>query len=226
MAAGPILAGWIALTVLMQASLWVAGARGTEVSSAVEEGAGRAESRGVGEQPDDVVRKAIGLQRDSRVFWSALEILGDLGFEPLGLILRASLAAVAFAGIAAMTGRPIGFSRGLAACSAAQGFWVLGLAVRLGLTLFLKRPEIETSAALLLGPGEHQAAEVVVMRQLDAFALMGWLAIAWGGVRRRQVGPVSAFLICGTLWMSESVMRMMAALVVGAGMRLSLLPEV
>lgn len=224
--AGPILAFWMVLTVGLQAALWVSGARATGLSGAIETGAARVETRGVGEVGDEVVRKAIALQHDTLPFWATIAALGDFGVEPLGLALRAAVVATLFAGLALLKGRPVEFSRGLASCAWAQGFWVLGLAVRVALTIALRRPEIETSAALLLPPGTHPGALWVALRQLDAFPLLGWFAMARGGWRRGQVGLFGAVAVCGVLFLIEAAARVQFSLLIEAGMRLSLLPEV
>ena len=224
--AGPILAAWMILVVIIQATSWVSGARMTSVGDAIEIGAARAESRGIGEVGDEVIRKAIGLQHDTRSFWIASAMIGDFVFEPLGLALRAASVATLFAAIALVKGRPVGFSEGLAACAMAQGFWVLGLALRATLAIVLKRPEIETSATLLLNPGSHHAIEWVMMRQIDVFALIGWAAMAHGGWKRGQVGWVGAICVCVGLFLIESMMRVPWSLLMEAGMRLTLMPEV
>ncbi len=224
--AGPILLLWMALSLVLQAALWISGASPTIVGGAVEAGAARAESRGVGEQSDEVIRKAIRLQQDSLPFWQTLTLFGDFVMMPFCIIFRAALVATLFGGLAALTGRPIEFARGLQACAVAQGFWVLGLAVRVGLAIALRRPEIETSPTLFLPPGNHPAAVWVTLRQVDAFALLGWFAMARGGWKRGQVGLISASLVCGFLWLIGAFLAMEATLIVGAGMRLSLLPEV
>jgi hypothetical protein len=222
---GPTLAAWMALAVALQGVVWAAGFRPVALGVAVETGAARAESRGIGEQGDDVIRKAIRLQRDSLTFWTTLALLGDFVVEPLSLALRAVVVAVLLSGLAALAGRPVGFGPALAECAAAQGFWVLGLAVRVGLMVALRRGEVETSMALALPPGTHPAALWVASRQVDAFALLGWLALARGGWRRGQVNLATALLLCGMLWLGESAARIAGTLVAEAGMRLTLIPE-
>ncbi len=224
--AGPILAAWMVLAVVIQAAAWVSGARTTSVGDAIEIGAARAESRGIGEVGDEVIRKAIGLQHDTRSFWIASAMIGDFVFEPLGLALRAASVATLFAAIALVKGRAVGFSEGLSSCAMAQGVWVLGLAVRSGLSIALRRPEIETSATLLLAPGSHHAIEWVMLRQLDVFALIGWAAMAWGGRSRGQVGRIGAICVCASLFSIEAMMRVPWSLLMEAGMRLTLIPEV
>ena len=223
--AGAILALWMILTVLLQAALWVSGARATVLTGAVERGVERAESRVIGEVGDEVVRKAIALQRDTYPFWATIAALGDFAVGPLALAFRAAVAATLFAGLAMLRGRPVEFSRGLASCAWCQGYWVLGLAVRATLAIGLRRPEVETSAVLLLPPGVYPATVWAVLRELDAFALLGWWAIGRGAVRRGQVGWLGAAGICVSLFLIEATTRASFALLVGAGMRLSLLPE-
>ena len=95
--------------------------------------------------------------------------------------------------------------------------------MRVGLTIALRRTEVETSLTLLLPPGSYPAAIWVALRQVDAFALLGWSALAWGGWRRGQVGLLTALAVCGSLWLVESTIRIGSILVLGAGMRLTLI---
>jgi hypothetical protein len=222
--AGPILVLWVGLTIALRATLWVTGFETKGLNDAVERGAARAEESRVGEIGDDVIRKAIRLQRETLPFWTTMARLGDFAVEPTLLVLRALAAATLFAAVAALTGRPIGFAAGLAGSSRVQGFWVLGLAVTVGLMAVLRRPDVETSLALLLPPGRYPAATVLLARQIDPFAILGWLALAWGGWRRRQVNLATALFIVFLLASTEMTMRVCCALITGAGMRLSILP--
>ncbi len=215
----------MALIVLLNGLLWLSGARGGALAEAVERGTAHAETARIGEVGDEVIRKAIRTQQSTLPFWTTLAALGDFLAEPLILVLRAVLVATLFAGLAALVGRPTRFAEGLAACAAAQGLWVLGLAVRGGLMLALHRDQIETSATLLLPPAACSAALWVALRQLDVFAVLGWMALALGGWRRGQANLLTAFLICGSLWMIEAAVRISYALVIGAGMRLTLIPS-
>lgn len=224
--AGPILAFWVIATLLLQAALWISGARRTGLAEAVETGAAKAETRGIGEVGDDVVRKAIALQHDTTAFWTVLALFGDFVVEPLSLPIRAGLVAVLFAGVALLRGRTVEFSRGMASCAMAQGFWVLGLAVRAALTIGLRRAEIETSPTLLLSPGIHPGAVWVALRQLDVFPLLGWIAMARCGIARMRVGAIVTLAICFVLFAFEALVRLQFSVVIEAGMRLSLMPEV
>ena len=220
----PWLAVWTVLTVVTLCGLWVAGFRTRGLIEAVDRGAAKVESFRVGELNDDLIRKTIQTQRDTLPFWTVLALLGDFLVEPAALATRALAAATAFSAIAALRGRTIGYERALAACSAAQGFWVLGLLVRAVLMVALKRDEIETSAALFLSPGVYPAYLCLALRQLDLFALIGWGAMATGGVRRGQVkwpGAISMVLLLAGF---EAVTRVAIASVLGAGMRLSVMP--
>lgn len=221
---GRVLAGWMLLVVVLQIVAWLSGMRGAELAAAVERGAAQVEAWSIGEVGDDVVRDAIRTQQDTLPFWATLSAFGDLVLEPAMLGARAVLATVLFCGFAALTGRPIRFDATLAACAMAQGFWVLGLALRVALAVGLGRPEAETSATLLLGPGMHPAALWVALRQVDAFVMLGYGTMALGAWRRGQTNLVVAVLICGGLWMSESLMRIAGALLLGAGMRMTLIP--
>jgi hypothetical protein len=222
--AGRWLALWVGLVIALNGLLWLSGERGAALAAAVERGAARTELARVGEVGEEVIRKAVHLQQESVTFWATLAALGDFAGEPMLLVLRALLVATAFTGLAALVGRPTRFSEGLAACAAAQGIWVLGLAVRLGLMAVLHRAEVETSATLLLPPGAYSAATWVALRQLDIFAALGWTTLALGGWRRGQVNLATAFAVCGLFWSGEAAMRISYSLFLGAGMRLTLLP--
>jgi hypothetical protein len=222
---GPVLVLWMALVIVAQAVLWASGAKQHAVEVAVERGAARAESWGIGEVGDDVIRKAIQTQQATRTFWATLMVLGDFIAEPLSVAVRALLVATVFSGLAALTGRPSAFAAGLAGCIAAQGCWVLGLLVRAALVAALRRPDVETSLTLLLPPGSYDATVWVALRQLDLFVLVGWTALAVGGWRRGQVSGLAAASACAALAWLEAVLRMSAELILGAGMRLTLIPE-
>lgn len=220
---GTILGFWVLAMVLLQVGAWLSGVRGYGLAVAVERGAARVEGGIIGEVPDDVIRKAIQTQQDSLIFWATLTALGDFVVEPASLVLRAILAATLFAGFAALGGRPIRFEHGLAACAWAQGFWVLGLAVRVALMILLRQPDVETSATLFLPAGTYPATTWVALRQLDVFALLGWTTMASGGWRRGQANLVGSLLICMVLWGTEAILRMSIALILGAGMRMTLI---
>jgi hypothetical protein len=218
---GPWLALWAALTVALNGGLWVAGFRTAELAAAVEQGAARAESRGVGEVGDDLIRKAIRTQHETRPFWAVLALLADFLAEPLAPAGRAVAAATAFAAVAALRGRVVGYDRALAAFAAAQGFWVLGLAVRAAMMVALRRGDVETTAALFLPPGTYPAAVALTLRQLDPFALVGWSVIAFGAVGRGQVRWPGAVAVALTFAAIEAAARVSLGLMVGAGMRLA-----
>jgi hypothetical protein len=224
--AGPVLVLWILLTLMLQGAIWVSGARSAALAEAVEFGTGRVESLGVGEVGDDVIRKAIAIQHDTSTFWTVLALFGDFVVEPLSLVVRAGTVAMLFGGIALLRSRPGSFASGFSACALAQGFWVLGLAVRAALAIGLKRSEIETSPTLLLPPGTHPGAVWATLQQFDIFALLGWLAMAKCGIVRMRVGAISSVLICLVLFLIEAIVRLQFSLVIEAGMRLTLLPEV
>ena len=219
-----ILLVWMALVAVLYGVLWLTDVRQRELGLAVERGAAEAESRGIGESSDDLVRKAIRVQRETLPFWTAVAALGDFVCEPLVLALRAATVAVLFAALAALRGRRAGFDTALAQCAALQGLWVLGLAVQVALTVLLRRPDVQTSAVLLLAPGAYSAWEWTALRQLDPFALAGWLAMAWQGWRRGQVGPVAALATCTALALGEMGVRILVAMAIGGGMRSTLLP--
>lgn len=219
---GPLLAIWMALTVLINGGLWAAGFRAGALSAAVEQGAAEAESQGIGVLGDDLIRKAIRTQHDTLPFWTILTFIGDFLIEPLVLALRALSAATAFSAVAALLGRGIDYNKALSDCTLVQGFWVLGLAVRAALMVAFRRGDIETSAALFLPPGAYPALLWLSLAQLDIFAMMGWAALAIGAHRRRQAGWTLALTLTLVLALSESFVRVALGLGMGAAMRLSI----
>jgi hypothetical protein len=211
--------------IALRAVVWVTGFEPKALADAVDRGAARAEATRVGEVGEDLIRKAIALQRDTLPFWTALARLGDFAFEPTALVVRALAVATLFAAVAALTGRPVRFSNGLTESAKIQGIWVFGLGLRVALMVALRREDVETSLALLLPSGTHAAATVLLARQADAFALIGWTALAWRGWRRGQASLATAIVLCGMLAIAEAMIRVSCGLVVGAGMRLSILPD-
>jgi hypothetical protein len=212
------------LVTVLNGVLWLAGFRASALVEAVERGAAHVEARGIGEVSDDLIRRAIQTQHETLPFWTTLAGLGDFLAEPLALGARALAAATAFAAVAALVGRPVRYELGLAECALAQGIWVLGLAVRVGLMVALRRGDIETSAALLLPAGTYPAAACLVLRQLDAFALLGWAALARGGWRRGQVNLAVAVALCAGLAPGEAALRVACGLVIGSATRLEIVP--
>ncbi|MCA1685887.1 MAG: hypothetical protein LC745_07840 [Planctomycetia bacterium] len=222
---GPVLTLWVALTVVIQGGVWLAGFRTTDLATAVDQGAARVEALGVVEAGDELILKAIRTQHETLPFWTVLAFLGDFLAEPTATAARAVAAATAFGAIAALRGRVIGFERALAGCAAAQGFWVLGLAVRAALMAGLRRGDVETSAALFLPPGTYPAAACLGLRQLDPFVTLGWAAIALGACRRGQVAWPGAVAVVAVLGLAEAGARVGLALVMGSAVRLALVPS-
>jgi hypothetical protein len=223
--AGPALALWMTLTVVLQGLLWLSGSKERALTAAVEQGAAVVESRTVGEVRDETIRRSIRAQRETLRFWTALALLGDFVFEPLALALRAAAVATCLSGLAALAGRPVRFGAALAECATVQGIWVLGLATRVYSVVAFGGAEVETSLTLALPPGTCPAPLWVALRQVDVFALLGWAALARGGWRRGQVNLAAALLACGLLWSSEAALRTAWTLTTESGMRLMLIPE-
>lgn len=222
---GKWLVAWLVILVAIHAVVWVAGLPDTTIEVAVDEGAAKAESWGVGETGDDVVRKAIRLQNETLPFWKTIALLRDFLADPLALIVRAASVTVLFSGLAALTGRPVGFGAAFRDNVRAQGLWVLGAGVSAALMIALRRPEVETGLTLFLPSGHYDAATWVALSKIDVFALIGWTLMALGGWRRGQVNLALAGLICGMLALLECVARIALALTIGASMRLTLMPD-
>lgn len=222
---GWMLVVWIALTIVLRGVYWTSGVPDHQLIRAVEQGAARVELLTAGDDNLDVVRKAIELQRSSLPFWTVLAVLGDFVLDPLWLGLRAWGVTVALNAVAALTGRPVRFPAMMAQAVAWQGVWVFGLACRLAWMFVLQRGVIDTSVTLLLPAGVYGASTWVLLQQADLFALIGWLGIAWGGVRKGQANLPVSLLVCGVLASVEAVVYAACALVLNLGMRVALLPE-
>ena len=220
----PLLIAVMGAVVLLQALAWGSGVRGRGLAEAVERGAARVEERSVGEVAEADIRQAIDDQRDTLRFWAVLLAVGDFLVEPIAPALRAVLAASGFAAVAAMRGRPVRFEEVLGGAASAQWLWVVGLAARAGLMAATGRPEVETSAALLLPPGAYPAALWVALRQVDPFVILGWVAVGRSGWRLGLVGRGAAASICLALWAVEASIRTGVAITLGAAMRAMMMP--
>ncbi len=216
---------WMVLVVALNGLRWVGGFPSGLLAEGIEEGVARAEKQAKGETSDEQIRKAIRTQRETLSFWTALAAIDDFLIEPVFLAGRAVAVATLFTGIAALAGRTVQYERALVESARAQGFWVLGLATRLGLMIVLRRgeTEIETSAAFFLPPGAYPASLWMVYRQLDLFALFGWIALARSGWKRSDTSLPGAVLVCASLGSVELALRVAAGLLMGGAIRLSLM---
>jgi len=222
---GGLLISWMALAVVFNGLLWITGVRDFELAEAVEQGAARVEERSRGQDSEDVIRKEIQLQRDTLPFWTTLRLLADFLIAPLALALRPLFVSISFSGVAALTGRPVRYAHMMADGVRWQGVWVLRLAVHVVLMLVFWRSSVESSVLMLFPQGVLSAPRWAVLRQLDLFALMGWLGMAWSGCRQRQANLFMALLICAILAVLEAVLWASGSLLLNLGMRLTLMPQ-
>jgi dolichol kinase len=223
--AGTMLAAWVALVMILEGLLWLSGMKSVVLNEAVEQGVARAESRVLGEVSDALIRKAIRNQRGTLPFWTTIALIVDFVAEPLAVCVRALAVATLLSALAALVGRPVGFRQALDECAWLQGYWVLGLAVQLALLIKLRCAEVETSLVLLLPAGTYPALVWVALRQLDAFALLGWAALIRGGWRRGQSNLAMATLACALVALCELSCRLGFALISGSAMRLMVMPD-
>ncbi|MHB0959948.1 MAG: hypothetical protein ACYC6N_20945 [Pirellulaceae bacterium] len=222
---GWLLTIWMSLVVIFNGVTWMTGVPEYDLAVAVERGAARVEERSVGEDNEDVIRKSIQLQRDSLPFWRVIALVGDFLIEPLWIALRAFLVAVALSAVAAISGRPVRFPAAMWECVAWQGVWVLGLAVRSVLMLALNRSDVDTSVVLLLPPQMYAARDWVALQQIDCFAVIGWLGMAWGAGRRGQASLFAALLACLVVAAVEGLIFSGTSLLINLGIRLAIFPE-
>lgn len=223
---GAALTLWVTLLVATHALAWLLGGRAPALARAIEQGEARVEVQAsASDLSPDGVRKLIQLQRDTRPFWLTLALLGDFALDPAALIVRPLLVATLLAAWAALAGRPSGFDAAVLASSRLQGLWVLGPALALVLTL--ARPGStpgDTSLALFLPAGPHSAWLWATLQGLDVFALIGWLALAGSAAARRQVSLPTALVSILPLLIVEVAVRAAGAALLGAGMRLTIVP--
>ncbi len=221
---GKILLIWIALLMGLNGIRWLGGFPVGGVAEGVEEGVARAEVEARGESTEEQIRKLIRSQRETISFWTALSAIDDFLIEPAVLAGRAVAVATLFAGVAAVTGRPVQYDRALRESARIQGLWVLGLAIRVAMMVGLRRGEagVETSLGLLLAPGTHSAVLWIVLRQLDVFAMLGWATLAVAGWKRGDAALAAALGLCGGLCLAEVSLRTAFGLLIGGSMRLSL----
>ncbi len=222
---GRELAIWMVAIIALGAIPWLTGFPERALSEAIEVGSAQAERRGIGEIRDDQIRKAVKSQQDTEPFWMTLWLLGDFVLEPLAIAVRALAVATTFSAVAALAGRTIGFEQAFDDCAHAQRFWAYGLAVRVALMLVLKRHDVDTSFALLLPQGTIPALTWLLARQLEVFAILGWLSMAYGGWKRRQVNLVVAMSICASFAVFEALTRVSFEASIGAVIRLKYMPE-
>jgi hypothetical protein len=221
---GGLLVLWVASVVVLHGVLWLTGVRNYALMEAVEQGTARVENRLGGEETEDVVRKEIQLQRDTLPFWRTLRAMADFLVVPLALIMRPLVVAICFSSLAALTGRPVRHAHVLAGCVFWQGMWVLRVLVQVLLMLVLWRSTIDSSVLILLPSGVRSAPSWAILRQIDLFALIGWIGMGWTGWRQRQAHCVAALVICFILAVLEVGLWASGTLLLNLGMRLTLLP--
>ncbi len=218
---GWLLALWLALEVVLHGVIWTTGVVDHDLTQAVEAGAGQVERRKLHEESDDVVRKSIQTQRDTLPFWTVIMALRDFLVAPLLLVWRVFAVAVTFSALAALSGRPVRFPATVAECVAWQGVWVLGLAVEVVLMLVWQRPHVETSVLMFFPQHTFTARQWVAWQQVDCFAIVGWLGMAWGARRRGQANWLVALIVCLVLAATEAYICYGTSLIVNLGMRMT-----
>ncbi len=216
---------WIALVVVLNGVIWSTGVPDYSLAKAVETGAAVVEKQQLGEESEDVVRKAIQMQRDTLPFWTVIAALGDFLVVPLTLGLRAFAVAVAMSAVAATTGRQVRFPMAMYECIAWQGVWVLAIAVRVVLMLVLQRSTVSTSVLMFLPQDFFTASQWTLLEQIDCFALLGWLGMAWSTWRRGQANLLVAVLVCVALALTEFSVTFGLSLAVNLSMRMALMPQ-
>ncbi|MDX2038901.1 MAG: hypothetical protein SFX72_19805 [Isosphaeraceae bacterium] len=216
---------WACLLLSTTALPWLSGVTELGLNTAVEAGQARIETKTRGEVGDDAIRKAIHLQRSTLPFWRTLSALGDFVVDPAMIAIRALVTATLFSAFAAVSARPIEFAAAFRDCARLQYYWVLGPLLRILLIGLLHREQVGLSPSIFLSPGRHPAGLVVFLDCFDFFVIAGWIHLAFAGWSRRQANLVVSSSICVTLAIVEASVRSGWVLMIGAGMRLCLMPE-
>ena len=222
---GWLMVVWMALVAVLNGAAWTTGVVDYDLAQAVENGAAQVERRELHEESEDVVRKAIQTQRDTLTFWTVITALRDFLVAPLALVLRVFVVAITFSAVAALSGRGVRFPATVAECVAWQGVWVLGLAVEVVLMVVLHRPHIETSVLMFLPQASFTARQWSALQQVDCFAIIGWLGLAWGARRRGPANLLVAVIVCFVLAATEAYICYGTSLVVNLSMRMTLFPQ-
>ncbi len=215
---------WVFAAIVIQAIPWIVGLRDRTIEEAIAQGEARIEARLVSDAADpDELRTSLLVQRQTRPFWRTLILIGDLVAEPSAIVLRPLVVAWILTALAAYRGRGGGDDEVVwKSVVAWQGVWVVGLAVRAGLMVTLRRVDVETSATLLLSVGQVDAVIWVGLRQLEGFAILGWLGILLSTWRAGRVGPWTALGLVVGLATVEAALRVGLQLVIEAGLRTTL----
>ncbi len=218
-----LLALWMAVVIVLNGVIWTTGVTDYGLAQAVENGAAQVEKQQIGEESEDVIRKAIQLQRDTLDFWTVIAAIHDFLIAPVSLGLRAFAVAVALSAVAATTGRPVRFPQALYECVTWQGVWVLALVVQVILMMVLQRSTISTSILMFLSQDSYTARQWTLLQQIDCFALVGWLGMAWAARGRQQANLLAALVVCLVLAAIEIYICYGASLVVNLSMRMTLM---
>ena len=187
----------MSLVVILNGVVWTTGVPDYDLADAVERGAARVEERSVGEENEDVVRKSIQLQRDSLSFWKVITLVGDFLVEPLW---------IGFAGVFGSGGvERCGGDQWPAGPVSGRHAGMCGLARCVGVGAGgPRRPDVgvasirrSTRRSCCCCPHAcTRRANGSSLQQIDCFALIGWLGIAWGACRRGQTSLLAALLTC------------------------------
>ena len=220
-----MLAVWMSLVVILNGIIWTTGVPDYDLAEAVEKGAARVEQRSVGEDSEDVVRKSIQLQRDSLSFWTVIRAVGDFLGGPV---------MDCFTGIGRGRGAECGGGGQWPAGAVSGGDEAMrGLAGCVGSGT--DSPSCAHAGPPSVGYRDLRRAPVaaarlaarewVLLHQIDCFAMIGWLGMAWSACRRGQTNLYVALLTCFVVAAIEAPIRGSFWLLVNLGMRLTIFPE-
>ncbi len=202
-------------------SLWCNGIRQQDLRDAIEIGAASIDDNAKGDVEEDQIRESIRLQRQSEEFWSTLAILGDFIIEPIYPALRALIVTVAFASVAAVFGRPVGYGVALADNMSWQIFWAAGIGLECAMRILIS-PDAENSLAVFMPAKEYPAATALALAILNPFAICGWLAIGWTTWKRKQANWFLVILLILMIAGMEVGIRSRVLAMMGALMRLAI----
>lgn len=220
---------WVAACCLLwalQVTLcWVTGYRDQSLQRAVEQGVVQIESRERLNHDQGMIATRREAQRATTPFWRMLWQINDFGLEPLAFWFRLWALPMAISATALLCGRwvlPEDLRPDVARC-----IWPATL--RPGLELITAIGNTNQASALglnlLLPGGDYAVGPYQVLSQLDIFWLASILLTTWAMSRNHKLKYSQLFTAIGLVTMLEWLARIAVALIVGAGIRETLIPN-
>lgn len=213
------------LAWLAQATVcWTTGYRDQNLHRAIEKGVLEIESRERLNHDQNLISARRESQRSTAPFWRMLWQINDFGLEPAAFWFRLWALPMAISAIALVCGRwipPEEFRPDVAR-------WIWPAALRPGFELLTaighSSQQLPIGLNLLLPAGDYQVGPYMALGQLDLFWLASTLFIGWSIHRSHHLKFRHLLTGIGLVTLLEWLVRLSIALVVGAGIRETLIP--